>query len=143
VVQPKCYPIVTPSGSYFQGLRVCGQEVRCKFIGEVFDKLETGRDAAETLRAHADLRDQIIQEDGWAAKGYLPISLCADLYIGDQPCETGKNVIDIPHFGRIYLGELIVSKDSYRLTMLRVELGCPVDGQFDVGSVEGVPSLMP
>jgi hypothetical protein len=143
VVQPKWYPIVTPSGSYFQGLHVCGREVRCKFIGDAFDKLESGRDAAATLRTQFPLQDQIIQEDGWAAKGFLPISLCADLHIGDQPCKPGQNVIEIPHFGRIYLGELIICKDSYRLTMLRVELGCPVEGQFDVASVEGEPHLMP
>jgi hypothetical protein len=34
--------------------------------------------------------------------------------------------IHIPHVGRVYLGELFVSADSKRLTMLRVELGSPV-----------------
>jgi hypothetical protein len=34
--------------------------------------------------------------------------------------------IQIPHVGRVYLGELFVSADSKRLTMLRVELGSPV-----------------
>jgi hypothetical protein len=38
--------------------------------------------------------------------------------------------IRIPHVGQIYLGELFVSGDSKRLTMLRVELGCPVVGMF-------------
>jgi hypothetical protein len=38
--------------------------------------------------------------------------------------------IQIPHVGRIYLGELFVSGDSKRLTMLRVELGSPVVAAF-------------
>ena len=143
VALPDCYPIVTPSGSYFQGLKICGKDVTCKFICDAFDKLETGRNPAATLRTNKDLKDQIIQEDGWAAKGFLPISLCAGLHIGDQPCNPGQNVIEIPHFGRIYLGELIICSDSYRVTMLRVELGCPVEGQFDAGSVEGEPHLLP
>src|SRR6201996_405605 len=38
--------------------------------------------------------------------------------------------IQIPHVGRVYLGELFVTGDSKRLTMLRVDLGCPVVGIF-------------
>ena len=40
--------------------------------------------------------------------------------------------IQIPHVGRVYLGELFVSGDSKRLTMLRVELGSPVVGSMAV-----------
>jgi hypothetical protein len=35
-----------------------------------------------------------------------------------------KNVIDVPHFGRIVLGELLVDQLSFHLTMVRVEMGC-------------------
>jgi hypothetical protein len=38
--------------------------------------------------------------------------------------------IQIPHVGRVYLGELFVSADCKRLTMLRVELGSPVVGML-------------
>jgi hypothetical protein len=36
--------------------------------------------------------------------------------------------IQIPHVGRVYLGELFVCADIKRLTMLRVELGSPLVG---------------
>jgi hypothetical protein len=45
--------------------------------------------------------------------------------------------------GRIYLAEFLVSRTSHRLTMLRVELGCPVRGSFDACAVEGEPFIMP
>lgn len=143
LVGPKRNPVVTPSGSYFQGLRICGKEVRCRFIGEAFDNLQSGPDSPGVLRTRQELQGQVIQGEGWEAKGFLPISLCADLYIGDKPCEPGRNVIEIPHFGRVYLGELIICRDTHRLTMLRVELGCPVEGAFDICSVEGEPHIMP
>jgi hypothetical protein len=38
--------------------------------------------------------------------------------------------IKIPHVGSVYLGELFVSEDTKRLTMLRVELGSPVAGSL-------------
>jgi hypothetical protein len=39
--------------------------------------------------------------------------------------------------GTIYLGELLVSDLFRRLTMLRVMLGCPVEGDVSGGEVEG------
>ena len=39
------------------------------------------------------------------------------------------HVIEIPGFGRIYLGELIVDQGSFDLTMLRLDLGCPTSGK--------------
>jgi hypothetical protein len=38
------------------------------------------------------------------------------------------HAIHIPDFGRILLAELIVGHHSFDLTMLRLELGCPVSG---------------
>jgi hypothetical protein len=41
--------------------------------------------------------------------------------------------LDMPGFGTVYLGEYLVSRYARRLTMLRVELGCPIDGTIVVG----------
>jgi hypothetical protein len=45
--------------------------------------------------------------------------------------------IQIPHVGRIYLGEVFVSADTKRLTMLRVELGSPVVGTIAAAAPVG------
>jgi hypothetical protein len=39
------------------------------------------------------------------------------------------NIIEVPNIGRIHLAEFIVSGNSYELIMMRLELGCPVQGQ--------------
>ena len=143
-------PVVTPSGSYFQGLRVFGKEVKCDLIGHRFDALESKPNAAVSLRTDDKVKNQVIQDEGWEAKGFLPISLWAappsvkDLPVNeDQSWNREQNAIVIPHFGRIYLAEMIICCDSHRLTMLRVELGCPAEGGFDVCSVDGEPHIMP
>jgi hypothetical protein len=38
------------------------------------------------------------------------------------------HVVTIPEFGRIYFGELLISRDSRSLTMVRLELGSPWGG---------------
>src|SRR5258708_16642085 len=52
-------------------------------------------------------------------------------------------IIVVPHFGTIYLGEVIVSYASRRVNMLRLELGESDEGGFLVGSVESSGSIYP
>jgi hypothetical protein len=42
-------------------------------------------------------------------------------------------VIHVPDFGNIFLAELSVNHDSFKLTMIRLELGCLAD--VNVGAV--------
>ena len=53
--------------------------------------------------------------------------------------ETFGHVIDIPEFGKIFLGELIVDYGSFDLTMIRFELGSPAKahGSGGHGSANG------
>ena len=46
------------------------------------------------------------------------------------------NVVTVPEFGRIYLGEIIITDTSRRLTLLRLELGSPTGGYVAAGEVE-------
>jgi hypothetical protein len=43
---------------------------------------------------------------------------------GKFPGTPYGNVFEVPEFGRVFLGELMVDCATYRLTMLRLELGC-------------------
>ena len=65
--------------------------------------------------------------------GHATCSLVRDI-TGDCPGTRVGHVIDIPEFGRIYLAELIVDFDSFQLSMIRLELGCPVQGDGGVGN---------
>jgi hypothetical protein len=46
-------------------------------------------------------------------------------------CRTkGQHGILVPGFGIVYLGEYLITRDSRQLTMLRIELGCPISGSI-------------
>jgi len=45
--------------------------------------------------------------------------------------------IDIPGFGKVYLGEYLVFEDHRVLMMMRLELGSPAEGLLALGVVEG------
>lgn len=53
------------------------------------------------------------------------------------------HVVDIPDFGRIFLGELLVSPLSVQLTMIRAELGCTVNGGLGGAHVNSNGTTVP
>ncbi|WP_158944765.1 hypothetical protein [Granulicella sp. S190] len=55
------------------------------------------------------------------------------------PGKSFGHVIEIPEFGRVFLGEVFACHSSFRLSMVRAELGCTVEGQLDVamGTIGG------
>lgn len=71
-------------------------------------------------------------------KGFVLCSVVKEIK-GEFPGRPFGNVIEIPDFGKVFLGELIVDHNSFRLLGVRLELGCPVQGAFTMAtaSVEG------
>lgn len=53
---------------------------------------------------------------------------------GKLPGTIQGNVLTIPGFGKISLAELIVDSNSFRLSMFRLELGCPTKGGISGGN---------
>jgi hypothetical protein len=49
------------------------------------------------------------------------------------PAKSFGHVIHIPDFGTIFLAELTVNHNSFRLTMVRLEMGCLADGNVSAG----------
>ena len=49
---------------------------------------------------------------------------------------NGEHGILIPGFGVVYFGEYLITPTSRRLTMLRIELGCPITGSIVCGYVD-------
>src|SRR5262249_44208373 len=47
-----------------------------------------------------------------------------------------RNLVVIPGLGRLYFGELIITCDSRRLTMLRMELGSDAGGSASAADVQ-------
>jgi hypothetical protein len=53
-------------------------------------------------------------------------SLAYDVSLGGR--KFPANVIEIPEFGKIFLAELAVECDTFRLTMIRLDMGCLAKG---------------
>jgi hypothetical protein len=55
------------------------------------------------------------------------------------PGSTFGHVIEVPDFGKIFLAELEVDRDSFHLTMIRLDLGCVAHGHGKIvkGSING------
>jgi hypothetical protein len=115
---------------------------------------ETGRQqAAKLIRSakaesdHDDLgwltdRYSWMDSDRKGKDGFLLCSL-VDGVGGAIPGRSFGHVLEVPDFGRIFLGELTVSPPLFRISMIRAELGCTVHGGGSVGcaaiGVRGVP----
>jgi len=58
---------------------------------------------------------------------------------GQFPGRPFGNVLEIPDIGRVFLGELLVDDNTYRIIGLRLELGCTTQGSASAAaaSIEG------
>jgi hypothetical protein len=77
--------------------------------------------------ANGQSNDPPAEKDGFA--------LCSlvDGVDPEIPGQSFGHVIQIPDFGRIFLGELLVSPRSIRIAMIRAELGCNTTGSATGG----------
>ena len=56
---------------------------------------------------------------------------------GEFPGRPFGNVFEVPEFGRVFLGELLVDCQSYQLTMVRLEMGCVGQGNVAAAVAKG------
>jgi hypothetical protein len=106
--------------------RICGTK----------DKLATAHAAGlPTHRAH-----MLMPLDGSAgpattfpeAKGTVKCTIVKEIHWDGDPHPTATihgHVVKVPNFGKIYFGELYITGDSRRLTMVRFQLGSPTGGE--------------
>ena len=153
------YPKVVLTGSYIQGLRIGGYDAspvlnsRLLNIGSDADAAEegitwpvfqeTGRAQAGKLVEYAgqtggEADRWIAERFGWMNSeepGEDGLVLCSLVDSVEQkiPGRSFGHCIIIPDFGRIFLEELLVTRSSVQLSMIRAELGCNVAGQTTAG----------
>jgi hypothetical protein len=107
---------------------------------------ETGRQQAaklvKSVKGEADQGDLrwLTDRYAWMDSDRKPerdgFSLCSlvDGVGGTIPGRSFGHVLEIPDFGRIFLGELLVYPRSIQLSMVRAELGCSTTGQVGVAA---------
>src|SRR5580693_5436643 len=116
-------PTITPIGSHFENLRIAGCPIHAELDNNLFNWF--GGDKFPE------------------SKGIVLCSLVKDIKTPCPELRVYGNVIVVPQFGKIYLGEVILKKYEREVTMLRLDLGCPtalvVSGPGGGGGGAGFP----
>jgi hypothetical protein len=95
---------ISLTGSRFEGLLLAGREFRLKLN----PKYE------------------------WMTRDPKSGNIVGSAFEDADPTAPCGQVVDIPGFGRITLGELRLSGDSVQLVAIRADLGCPVTGGVSI-----------
>ena len=75
-------------------------------------------------------------------KGYVVCSL-VDQVGRARPGSSFGHIVHVPGFGNVFLGEVTVSHGQFRLTMIRIEMGCPAEGNLSIASAHSNGVTMP
>jgi hypothetical protein len=150
------HPRVTFIGSHFDNLRIAGVSVNpvlehhpVASLQSEFPNVPATEDKAFINRAISQSQkmikakgvpDWVKPRYGWVSsekerskKGYVVCSL-VDEVEGAKPGSCFGHVVHVPGFGNVFLGEVIVYHGHFRLTMMRIEMGCPADGTMSIGT---------
>jgi len=73
-----------------------------------------------------------LPDDELIARDPIVCSIVDGVVVGDDT--IAGNVIDVGGFGRIHIGELVISPSDRRLSAMRFELGSPTEASFTAGS---------
>jgi hypothetical protein len=155
-------PTISLAGCHFEGLKISGHDIsptlnpKLLGVGSV-DRIEwpifqqTGREQAVKMVAKAKASpgktgQWVLDRFDWmtAAKPKADGCVLCSLVDGIDQAFPGRafgHALEIPHFGKIFLGELLTCQSSIRLSMVRAELGCANTGNLSgaTAMVEGVP----
>jgi hypothetical protein len=103
------------------------------------EKLVTAKDAPDWLKA----RYGWVQSKGARKrKGYVQCSLVNKVQVAKRGRSFG-HVIHVPNFGNIFLSELLTSHHVFRLTMIRLEMGCDNEGTMSIGTSDSNGATSP
>jgi hypothetical protein len=126
------------AGSAVEGLMIDGKAAKVSLDLGSFDKLswENLRTAAGNGKGRARFAEKDPEAPARTARDPASPLLCSVAEVtlpeGAATMTAGAAVV-IPDFGRIWLGELLATPDTWRLSMLRAKLGSPAEGDYDAG----------
>jgi len=147
------------TGTHFDNLKIAGVPVKVHLAVDIFDRLHKHRDLAKSYRDKEEfrglfeeltlkktLKDAPPRVQQWFqqapekggdlphVEGLTKLTLVRSLELGRPEFRCWGHVIYIEGFGTIHLAELGISKCERHVTMIRVHLGSPVDGNLEVGT---------
>ncbi len=159
--EPDGEPHVSIAGTRFENLRIAGVPVEVPLATDLLDRYDTHRAFREAYRTDSAVRSlfddttlkqryheapSVIQR--WfhrppdddkelpETKGITTFSLARRVEPRGGPLECWGHVIHIEGFGTIRLAEIEISRFTRHITMIEIDLGCPVKGKVVVCSSE-------
>jgi hypothetical protein len=160
--RPDAEPSIRLIGSRFQNLMIAGIPVKVCLNLDVLDDchqhgllkskfkaLKAVRDLFgndDLRKAHPSAPDRVKKyldappDEGGDMPEYDGVTTLSIVRKLEPECNAFKtygHVVHIEGFGTIRLGEVRVGKYTRQLSMIQVELGCPVEGRALFGSVDG------
>ncbi len=155
------YLEISLSGSHFDRLRLGGCDAfprlnstllcGAKGLIDFSTFQQTGREQArrivENPEADRDGSRWVLDRFGWMARETEEEQcvLCSlvDGLDGAVPGTSFGHAVEIPDFGRIFLGELLVCPGSVQFALIRAELGCSVSGNVTAAMSNGNGHTVP
>jgi hypothetical protein len=98
----------------------------CLVVGATID----GKPQIGLIEVRGVVYGTIVQSIRWAGKPY-------------PGAVIDGHLVTVPEFGKIYLGEIFIARDSRRITLLRCEFGSPFGGNMGAGDVQDNGSWYP
>src|SRR5262245_55539635 len=143
-------PGIVPTGTHITNLRIDGYPVNVTVDTDFFTKHDThdslarayatddgffkqhGKRFLASAPAKPAKNKRQIPEMG----GYVVCSIVSEVRTDHPKISVDGHVLTLKGFGRIFLGELLITSASRRLTLLRLKLGSPVEGELACAEVE-------
>jgi hypothetical protein len=125
---PDAEPEITLVGTHFEGLQIAGFPVK-------FDTVS----AFDCHRTFDDFQGQLKAAEN---KGYILASIITNVSCDAPGVEKiDEHTLFIKQFGLIHIGEVLLSRHSRRVIMLRLEMGCPLESNCSAAVAEGDGSI--
>jgi hypothetical protein len=135
-------PVIRLEGNVLEGVRIDDSRLAITLAEDFYQQCDTKDKLAQAHAAglpsqHAHL---LLPLDGSAgpattfpeANGTVKCTIVKEIRWDGDPHPTATihgHVVRVPDFGKIYFGEMFITGDSRRLTMVRFQLGSPQGGE--------------
>jgi hypothetical protein len=153
-------PEIVTAGSTFHNLKIGGHPAEVELDHQLFCSLPTYSALRARFDKDADFKAELQRRfmwtrppntlppgfaanvalpnrSGWPeSRGTVPCSLVRDIRCNAPEFERYGHILCVPQVGYIALGELFVSQYARRLTMMRLILGSPFEGDLSGCDVE-------
>jgi len=128
-------PRITVLGSKIDNLTIAGRKVTLNLADDLFLKLTTFESIIKEFQNNPEFRKMAADPfltgqpiTSIAPNGVLLCSLVKDMEVNSPAIKRKGHAFEVPEFGTVYIGEVFAQHRKRTVTMLRMELGCPVVG---------------